>query len=224
VAFVDSAFYGGNLGWGLVVSQRTTIGVGYAYNEITYDDPGELPPELIPPRDTTVHSAYVNGARRFSEFTTGTIQVGALAAQQEGVDDRVEPSINASLSRQVSAESTLTFGLRQSVGAGNGRRDASLDRGVFGTWSWHRPRVSGSVALGYWDRETLNPVFGNRESTRTFQMTESFGWTPGVRFSYGVFHAFRDQQADDAALDAKGYHSGGLFVRWNIRGRSARVG
>jgi hypothetical protein len=83
-----------------------------------------------------------------------------------------------------------------------------------------------NVALGFWDRATLISPFSSQEgSSTTFQIAESFNFTPGQRFSYGVFHSFRDQQSDDPLLEAGGYNSGGVFVRWNIRGRSAqRVG
>ena len=161
-----------------------------------------------------------------SQYTSGNLQVGVLVAQQDASDDRVEPSLSAGLQRQVSEQSSLSVGLQQSAGAGSGRGVATLDRGIYGGWNWSRPTMSFNVALGFWDRATLISPFSQQEGTSTtFQMSESFGYTPGQRFSYGVFHSFRDQQSDDPLLDAKGYHSGGLFVRWNIRGRSAqRVG
>jgi hypothetical protein len=209
----------------MTVLPRTTVGIGYAYNQISYEDlADEIPDDVLAPLDTEVHNIYLNSTRRFSTYTTGSLQLGVLAAQQEASEDRVEPSLSASINRQVSQESSFTFGLQQSAGAGSGRGVASLDCGLFGSWNWGRPTLSASVALSYWDRETLITPFAREGSSNTFQMSESFGWTPGQRFSYGVFHSFRDQQADDATLEAKGYHSGGVFVRWNIRGRSARVG
>ena len=271
-SFVDSYTYGGHLGWGMTVSERTSVGLGYGYGRITYEDTGTILTEdanrngvldptedlngnlildpgedlngnglldleedrnangtidpLSPPAlDTTVHTAYFNGTRRFSEFTTGSLGLGVLVAQQEGAEDRLEPSISASLSRQVSEQSTLSFGLRQSAGMGIGNGIATLDRGLYGTWAWGRPTMGASVGLAYWNRETLiDPLGRQDENTSTFQITESFSWTPGPRFSYGVFHSFRNQVSDDAGFDSSGYNSGGVFVRWNIRGRSARVG
>jgi hypothetical protein len=177
----------------------------------------------FPARDTTVHSAFFNGTRRLSEFTTGSLSLGVLVGQQEGSEDRVEPSIRASLSRQITEQSALSFGLRQSAGMGIGNGIATLDRGLYGTWSWGRPTVSASVGLAYWNRETLiDPLGGQDQTTSTFQVSESLGWTPGPRFTYGVFHSFRDQVSDDPTFDSEGYNSGGVFVRWNIRGRSAR--
>ena len=225
--FFDSTYGGANLGWSLTVSERTTMGFGYQYNLIRYQDiGGPLPDDLLKPLDTDVHNLYVNGARRFSQYTSGNLQVGVLVAQQDASDDRVEPSLSAGLQRQVSEQSSLSVGLQQSAGAGSGRGVATLDRGLYGSWNWSRPTMSFNVALGFWDRATLISPFSQQEgSSTTFQMSESFGYTPGQRFSYGVFHSFRDQQSDDPLLEAKGYHSGGLFVRWNIRGRSAqRVG
>lgn len=225
--FFDSTYAGANASWGMTVSERTTMGLGYQYNLIRYQDiGGPLPDDLLRPLDTDVHNLYVNGARRFSQYTTGSLQLGVLVAQQEASEDRVEPSVSASLQRQVSQQSTFSVGVQQSAGAGSGRGVATLDRGIYGAWNWSRPTISFNVALGFWDRATLISPFSQQEGTSTtFQMSESFGYTPGQRFSYGVFHSFRDQQADDPLLEAKGYHSGGLFVRWNIRGRSAqRVG
>ncbi|HET9300478.1 MAG TPA: hypothetical protein VFO11_11065 [Candidatus Polarisedimenticolaceae bacterium] len=224
--FFDSTYGGANLSWSLTVSQRTTMGMGYQYNLIRYQDiGGPLPDDLLKPLDTDVHNLYLDGARRFSEYTSGSIQLGVLVAQQDASEDRVEPSVSASLQRQVSQESSLSIGLQQSAGAGSGRGVATLDRGLFGSWNWARPTISFNVALGFWDRATLISPFSQAGTSTTFQISENFGYTPGQRFSYGVFHSFRDQQADDPLLEAKGYHSGGVFVRWNIRGRSAqRVG
>jgi hypothetical protein len=224
IAFVNSANGGATFGWGMSLSRRTTLGLGYSYHRVGFEDPGPLATESVASRDAVSHSLYFNGARTLGPYTSGSLQIGVLRAQQEGFEARVEPSVGASIVRQVSQESSLSVGLRQSMGAGNGRSGASVDRGVYGSWIWGRPTLSGSVLLGYWQRESLNPVLGRNDSTTALQMSESFGWTPGLRFSYGVFHSFRDQQADDATLEAKGYHSGGLFVRWNIRGRSNRVG
>ncbi|HEX5041433.1 MAG TPA: hypothetical protein VFV75_00920 [Candidatus Polarisedimenticolaceae bacterium] len=225
--FFDSTYAGASLSWSLTVSQRTTMGLGYQYNLIRYQDiGGPLPDDLLRPLDTDVHNLYVNSARRFSEYTSGNIQLGVLVAQQEASEDRVEPSISASLQRQVTQQSSLSVGLQQSAGAGSGRGVATLDRGVYGAWNWTRPKMGFNVALGFWDRATLISPFSSQEgSSTTFQIAESFSFTPGQRFSYGVFHSFRDQQSNDPLLEAGGYNSGGVFVRWNIRGRSAqRVG
>jgi len=271
INFVDSVAYGGSVGWGLTVSERTSLGIGYGYGAITYEDTGQgvtedrngngvldpaedLNNNLVldpgedlngngildpaedrngngvidaqfPARDTTVHTLFVSSSRKFSEFTSGSLNLGALVAQQEGAEDRVEPSISASLSRQVTEQSTLSFGLRQSAGMGTGNGIATLDRGLYGTWSWARPTMHVSVGLAYWNRETLiDPLGRQDQTTSTFQIAESFGWMPGPRFSYGVFHSFRDQVSDDANFDSSGYNSGGVFVRWNIRGRSERAG
>ena len=234
VAFVDSTSGGANVGWGLNVSERTTIGVGYSYSQILFDDVDLSGSLLVPPRDTTVHAIHATGSRKLGIYTTGSVNLGVMRAQQDASEiapgivepevDRVEPSVGASISRQVSEQSALSFGLSQHVGAGNGRTGASIDRGAYGSWSWGRPKMGAGVTLAYWDREALDPFFGTAERTRAFQIGESFYWTPGVLFSYGVNHSFRDQQADDPTLESKGYHSGGFHVRWNIRGRSARVG
>ena len=225
--FFDSTYAGASLSWSLTVSPRTTMGLGYQYNLIRYQDiGGPLPDDLLRPLDTNVHNLYFNGARRFSQYTSGSLQLGVLVAQQDASEDRVEPSVSASLQRKVTEQSSLSVGLQQSAGAGSGRGVATLDRGLYGSWNWARPNMGFNVALGFWDRATLISPFSNQEgSSTTFQIAESFGFTPGQRFSYGVFHSFRDQQSDDPLLEAGGYHSGGVFVRWNIRGRSAqRVG
>ena len=45
---------------------------------------------------------------------------------------------------------TLSMGLRQSAGMGIGNGIATLDRGLYGTWAWTRPKMASNSASLTW--------------------------------------------------------------------------
>lgn len=242
---VDSDYVEGRFGWGMEFSERTTAGIEYSGRFLTFEDIPITPPfreVAFTGRQTTAHSIYFNGSRKFGATVTGNLQLGVVRTQVEGstvaggARANIDPSVNASFARSITQNASLAFGVRQSVGSGNGLSGASLDRGGFGSWAWASPRTGfgAGVTLAYWQREAIEEAtLDRRSATRTLQMSENLSWTPGSHFSYGVFHSYRDQAASDGSslgfgpdsqLEANGYHSGGLFVRWNIFGRLHRAG
>ena len=252
LSLVDSQAVHANLGWGYSLSHRTTLGLGYSVHLLTFDEVEEPGFPALDPGEIVSHSIYVEGDRQFGTTVSGNLQVGVFRADRTGgnvevpglpsAEDKatIEPRLTASLTRTLTPNSSLSAGLHQNVGAGNGLAGGTIDRGGFVGWSWSRPRpaIGADVTLSYYQREPLEDLLITQAETRTVQLADRVSWKPrGSRFSYGAFHSYRDQSAEvDPGLDltgqepgaaekffeANGVHTVGVYVSWNILGRVAR--
>lgn len=207
--FEDSESYDGAFAWAMNYSEQGTAGIGVSVQHFAYEVGSGV----------DVVSFGHTGSRRFSREGSMSYAVGALRSD-DGEQVDYAGSVNLAASWTLGPHSSLSCGVRQGASAGDGASGASLDRGGYLTWGYHRPRGFGaSVSAGYWDRSNLNDDPLAPQPPSAFTLSDSVSWSLGRFFRFGLFHSYHNQSSDpsDPSLETS-YHTAGMSWTWILRG------
>jgi len=211
ITYNDSNNFRAAVGWGYEVSRTFDLGVAYAYGHFAFE---ETP---------TVESNTLDLAAsvELGPKTELRAAAGVLYYEEGSSFDSTAPSFLLQVQRDVTRGSSLLFGLRQGISPGTGQGGASEDYGGFVRWNYRPAREYRiNLAATYWHRDRIGVDAGT--GTEGFRTLSELEWTPGKHVSAGIFHIYNDQNSLDSAGSSgdTSYNSGGVNVRWDIRGRA----
>ena len=163
------------------------------------------------------------GSNEFARSSTLTYAAGASRSSSDG-DASTNFSFSLDYRRELTEDSTLATGARQSIAPGTGLGGATQDRGAWLSYDHDNPvrGLTGSVLAGYWQRVGLE-LAGSTSGgdTETVNATGSIGWRFNRFISLDTVYAYVDQSAlhgTDPGLDTS-YSSYGVYLRWAMLGR-----
>src|SRR5262249_25115301 len=107
-------------GWRYRMSEKASIGLGFAVDAVLYDN---LP-------DVAIESLGVVGEYAFGRFTTLSYVAGASVTTSDNVNS-TDLAGSVILRRNITEESTLLAGVRQDVSHGSGIGGVALDTGAY---------------------------------------------------------------------------------------------
>lgn len=208
--YENSESYDGALGWSLGYSPQGSAGLSVSAQHFAY--------EVRPSVD--VISVGHTGSRRFSREGAFNYNVGVLQSKQDSMTN-TSASLSLGASWRTGPGTSFAVGASQSASAGDGQSGATLDRGVYASWSYSRPRGFGaSMSVGYWDRSDLGDTAGSSALPSALSVSDGVSWPVGRFFRLGAFHSYRRQSvpAGDTSGLATSYNNFGLAVTWIMRG------
>lgn len=200
------------LGYTRGLSERTSVGGTYDFQQFTYEEAGSV----------GVHSLMVVSKLRPGPFTDLRLGIGGFHAEG-GSETRSAPTGELLVTREVGERNRLVAGIYQRVTVGTGLQQATLDRGGYVAWRVVATRaISATFNVAYWFRRDLadleDPI---QTGIRTFLTRETLMWNPSPVLGLGVHHGYNNQDTEgtaDSRLDTS-FHSGEITLLWSPRGQ-----
>jgi hypothetical protein len=183
---------------------------------------GDPPVAVLPPPTTNTHLLDLAFDYQLGPKTDMRAFVGIQSWDEEGGESDTVPNFDFRVRREVTRGSDLLFGVRQGISSGTGRGGATEDYGGYVSWNYRPGRNYRIIANAtYWHRERVSGIDAG-SGTQGFRTLSRLEWTPGKYVALGVFHIYTDQNGLSASARDTNYNTGGINVRWDIRGRSGR--
>ena len=207
-ALLDTDRFGGGVEWSYPISRLARMGVQINHETAKFASED----------DTDIDSLAVFYQRQLSERMKGNVAIGISRVDtMVTASSSLEPAIRLSLSRGIAQKASLELSLETSSKGGFGLPSASRDTGLDLRWNRIGMRVTGSVRIGWWDRELVEAGGAGFEGARSLVSNESLSWRLGRRWTLGLFHEYRkqDPKGGDLTLVTADDHAGGLLLRFS---------
>ena len=228
--FTDSDNLDLGVGWGYEVSRKADLGVVYGYSHLEFEHSGATPVDpvsglpLPPPPTTNTHLLDLAFDYELGPKAGLRAFVGIQSYDEDGGNSDTVPSFDFRVRREVTRGSNLLFGVKQGISTGTGRGGATQDYGGYVSWNYRPGRNYRVIANAtYWHRERVGAA-AQGSGNQGFRTLSRFEWTPGEHVALGVFHSYVDQNGLTTSAGDTSYNTGGINVRWDIKGRSGRGG
>jgi hypothetical protein len=193
-----------SLDLGYLLTQTTTVGVGYQYGIYDYD--------LSPGRSFDSHIVYAGVKHQFTQNFFGSLNAGIQVADYDAGGSDTTPYLDGKLVYQYTLASDITFNVRHTLNATDVLLAANQETTLFRvSWGHAFSAKIKATVLGQFQSSDFSGALSANETFWTLGTTVSYALTPHVALDASYFHD--NLNSDRLALGfERGYDRNRLFL------------